>query len=161
MTATGSSPRGSTSAASSTSPRPPDTLLLGDLRDDEVAFVRATAAAWRLGHAAENAGAAAIASRRGSKRGGRGVRVWLPPVRLNSTHDLAAGMSVAPESALGDSDKEKEEEGGVAGEGDGEDEAGFDAGEFACRVCYTVTPSGMVTVDCDVSMPEHWPVIPR
>lgn len=160
MAATGSSPQGSTSAASSTFPRSPDTLLLGDLRDDEVAFVRATAAAWRLGHAAEKSGvAAAIAAGRGSKRGGKGVRVWLPPVRLNSTHDVAAGMSVAPESALGDS--EEKEEGGAVGGGNGEDEAGFDAGEFTCKVCYAVTPSGVVTVDCDVSMPEHWPVIPR
>lgn len=89
--------------------------------------------------------------------------MWLPPVRLNSTHDVAAGMSVAPESAVGDSGAAAEEaeegRGGGAG-GDGEGER-FDAGEFRCRVCYAVLPSGALTVESDVSMPDHWPVIPR
>lgn len=174
MTTTGSPPQGSTSGAASSpgaSLFPPQTLLLDGLREDEVAFVRATAAAWRLGHAAEDegqGGGGGAAAEGGSKRGGKGVRVWLPPVRLNSTHDLAAGMSVAPESSApgdGDGDGEGEEEeeggGGVAGGGGDGEEDGFDAGEFACKVCYAVMPSGVVTVDCDVSMPEHWPVIPR
>lgn len=126
---------------------------------DEVAFVRALAAAWRLGHApmADDTSGGTAA---GGGRGG-GVRVWLPPVRLNSTHDVAAGMSVAPES--GGAGGEGKEEMGSGGErdGGGGDGTGFDSGEFVCRVWYTVLPSGVVTVDCDVSMPKHWPVIPR
>lgn len=117
--------------------------------------MRATAAAWRLGHAQED--------RDGSGDGGKGVRVWLPPVRLNSTHDVAAGMSVAPESAVfddGGAGDGGEGGSGAAGGGGGGVE-GFDAGEFSCRVCYTVLPSGVLTVESDVSMPEHWPTIPR
>lgn len=132
-------------AFSSSSSSSSTTLSLQSLRDDEVSFVRATAAAWRLGHAAEG----------NSGGSGKGVRVWLPPVRLNSTHDVAAGMSVAPETAVGDAE-------GVGGGGD--DAQGvedFDAGEFECRVCYAVLPSGVLTVESDVSMPDHWPVIPR
>lgn len=114
-----------------------------------MSFVRATAAAWRLGHAAED-----------GDNGGKGVRVWLPPVRLNSTHDVAAGMSVAPESAVGDVDAEAEQERG--GEAGAEEQGGgFDAGEFRCKVCYTVLPSGVLTVESDVAMPDHWPAIPR
>lgn len=109
---------------------------------------------WRLGHA-DSDGDGGM----GGGGGGKGVRVWLPSVRLNSTHDLAAGMSVAPESAVGD-----EEGGGGEREDEVEDGRGvteFDAGEFGCKVCYIVTSSGVVTVECDVTMPEHWPVIPR
>lgn len=129
-----------------------------------MSFVRATAAAWRLGHAQEGGDGGS-----GGGGEGKGVRVWLPPVRLNSTHDVAAGMSVAPESAVGgDGDGGGERAGGAGGAGGrgGEDgaEAGggsFDAGEFGCRVWYTVLPSGVLTVESDVSMPEHWPTIPR
>lgn len=136
----------SSSSSSSLADGPPPTFSLQNLRDDEVAFVRATAAVWRLGHAAEDGGG-----------GGKGVRIWLPPVRLNSTHDVAAGMSVAPENATGDGAGDDEE-----GEGGGErGDDGFDAGEFRCRVCYVVLPSGSLTVESDVSMPEYWPVIPR
>lgn len=117
-----------------------------------MSFVRALAAAWRLGHAAEDG-----ASGEGGGGSG-GVRVWLPSVRLNSTHDLAAGMSVAPESGVNGSDEEGNSGGTDAGVGEREV---FDAGEFVCRVCYAVLPSGVVTVECDVSMPEQWPVIPR
>lgn len=147
-------------ARSEPAPPPPSpaTLSLRNLRDDEVSFVRATAAAWRLGHALEDGDGG------GGGGEGKGVRVWLPPVRLNSTHDVAAGMSVAPESAVGDDDAG----GGVGvagaggeGEGGGEGSDGFDAGEFRCRVCYAVLPSGVLTVESDVSMPEHWPTIPR
>lgn len=138
----------SSSSSSSSSPdESPPTFSLQHLRDDEVSFVRATAAAWRLGHAAED-----------SADGGKGVRIWLPPVRLNSTHDVAAGMSVAPESATGDGDGGSEEAEGGAGE---RNDGGFDAGEFTCRVCYVVLPSGSLTVESDVSMPKYWPVLPR
>lgn len=116
--------------------------------------MRATASAWRLGHAAHD-------NETGTSSNGRGVRVWLPHVRLNSTHDLAAGMSVAPENA-GAVDGEDEDQADGQEEGDGEGAVdGFDAGEFRCKVCYTVEPSGVVTVESDVTMPEHWPVIPR
>lgn len=143
------------------SPSPsPATLSLQNLRDDELALVRATAAAWRLGHAQEDGG--------GGGAGKKGIRVWLPPVRLNSTHDVSAGMSVAPESAVGDGDGGAGGAGGAAAaEGDGGGGGaeggggGFDAGEFRCRVGYTVLSSGVVTVESDVSMPEHWPTIPR
>ena len=132
----------------------PATLSLQSLRDDEVSFVRATAAAWRLGHALEEGG--------GGGDEGKSVRVWLPPVRLNSTHDVAAGMSVAPESAVGDDDDGGGGTGGAPGGGGGEGEGeGFDAGEFRCRLWYTVLPSGVLTVESDVSMPEHWPTVPR
>lgn len=118
--------------------------------------MRATAAAWRLGHAKEDGGGGE----------GKGVRVWLPPVRLNSTHDVAAGMSVAPESAVGDGDAGDGGKGGggaAGGEGEsgGEGGEGFDAGEFGCRVRYIVLPSGVLSVESDVSMPEHWPTVPR
>ena len=125
-----------------------------------MAFVRATAAAWRLGHAQEDGGGGGGGGGGGE---GKGVRVWLPPVRLNSTHDVAAGMSVAPESAVGD-DGGGEGAGGAAGQGGGGSEGegeGFDAGEFTCRVWYAMLPSGVLTVESDVSMPEHWPNIPR
>lgn len=129
------------------------TLLLENLRNDEVSFVRATAAAWRLGHAADDSGKA------GGEGGG--VRVWLPPVRLNSTHDVAAGMSVAPECAVADGDGNGGEAGSVGADGGDGGGVGFDAGEIRCKVCYTVMPSGVVEMESDVSMPEHWPAIPR
>lgn len=133
------------------------TLSLENLRNDEVSFVRATASAWRLGHAADDNGTG------GGDRSGGGVRVWLPPVRLNSTHDVAAGMSVAPECAVGDGDGDGEEAASAGAEecGGGGGGAGFDAGEIRCKVRYTVTPSGVVEIESDVSMPEQWPAIPR
>lgn len=132
------------------------TLSLESLRNDEVSFVRATASAWRLGHAADDSGTGG--------GGGGGVRVWLPPVRLNSTHDLAAGMSVAPECAVGDEGGDGEEAASAGAEGcggGGGGGAGFDAGEIRCKVRYTVMPSGVVEIESDVSMPEQWPAIPR
>lgn len=129
----------------------PASLSLSGLRDDEASFVRALAAAWRLGHAPED-----------SLRGGNGLRVWVPPVRYTSTHDVSAGMSVAPEKA--DIGGEVEAIGRESSGGDGavqEGEAGFDVGEMKCRVSYSVLPAGILTVDCDVDMPQHWPVIPR
>lgn len=125
---------------------PSRTLVLNGLMEAEASFVRSMAAAWRLGHATTS-------DSEGSRKST--VRVWLPAVRLSTTHDLAQGMSLAPEQGV------SSEEGGVCGGGgDGEDD-GFDAGEIECKVLYTVTPSGALTVECDVSMPEHWPVIPR
>lgn len=129
------------------------TLSLENLRNDEVSFVRATAAAWRLGHAADDNGAGG--------EDGAGVRVWLPPVRLNSTHDVAAGMSVAPECAVADGGVDGGGAGSAGVEGGDGGGVGFDAGEIRCKVRYTVTPSGVVEMESDVSMPEHWPAIPR
>lgn len=135
------------------------TLSLENLRNDEVSFVRATAAAWRLGHAADDNGTG------GGDRGGGAVRVWLPPVRLNSTHDLAAGMSVAPECAVGDGDGDGGEAASAGpegcGGGGGGGGSGFDAGEIQCKVRYTVMLSGVVEIESDVSMPDQWATIPR
>lgn len=135
-------------AAATPPPATTPTTSFTGLREDEVGFVRALAAAWRLGHAPEASG---------------GVKVWLPAVRLNSTHDVAAGMSVAPESGGGgDGEDGKTGAGGAGGRQKEEEKEVFnDAGEFECRIRYVVSSPGVVTAECDVSMPEQWPVIPR
>lgn len=143
-------------SAADSSPAVPSLHLKG-LQRDERWFVRSLAAAWRLGHSEEDA-----------PQGGKGVVVWAPPLRFNTTHDVGLGMSVAPEHGP-EVDKETEEEvhneGGVVEGGDDEaaSDAGrcFDAGEFKCRLSYVVLPDGVLVVDCDVDMAEHWPVVPR